>query len=211
MAKRLTPNQRAWQKEIERIDRFIQKNTSKGFLFSTDIIPERPTRITQKSLRELRSLRGKKLYSYSTYTLPTGEQVSGDVGEQYIKDTKGLQRLEDIVLRNVEEIINTWQPLTNWSEGFTRLKEQDKNIAKNILNGAIQRDGRTVVAARLEANATEVIKTIETICYGQSGKEKDGGDYAQSQLQYFNYLCLGRSLTLEENAAVTDFTEYQTV
>ena len=211
MAKRLTPNQRAWQKEIERIDRFIRKNTSKGFLFSTDIIPERPRRITQQALRELRSLRGKNLYSYSTYTLPTGEQVSGDIGAQYIKDTKGLQRLEDIVLRNVEEIIDTWQPLTNWSEGFTRLKEQDKNITRNILNGVIQRDGRAVVAARLEANATEVIKTIETICYGQSGKEKDGGDYAQSLLQHFNSLCSSRSLTLEENAAITDFSEYQTV
>ena len=217
--KRLTPNQKAWQREVERINRFTQRHGREGFQFNENIIPERPARIYKKDIQALKQMRGKKLYAQSTYILPSGETVSGVTGRQYIDIQRQLRkegetnllRAENLVINNVRDIIDTWQPELQWSEQFAELKRTDKNIANNILNGAIARDGADVVAARIEANAMRIKTLVEYICYGQSGSEKDGGDYAQSKLLEFSQIINGQPFSLTENSAITDFAEMQTV
>ena len=53
--KRLTPNQKAFYAEVERIQRAVKRYQKKGYVFSSDVIPEKPQRVTKKYLAELKS------------------------------------------------------------------------------------------------------------------------------------------------------------
>ena len=76
--KKLTPTQRAYQKERNRIKRFIRSAEKRGYEFSTDALPNIPKRITEASVRRLKKLTSKALYEKAVYVSPeTGEIVSG--------------------------------------------------------------------------------------------------------------------------------------
>ena len=212
MARRLTPIQRAWQQEVARIERFIKRNTPKGYEFK-DVIPPRPKRITQTKLKVLRSLRGMRLYELSTFTTPTGEHISGAEAR---RREKGVPRqatsetpptVSTVVLGNLQEVIDKWRPDPRWSDQFAQIKEDDKNRAKNILQGAINNLGVDVVAMNVERNAATLKDLIWDICYGQSGVKKDGGDYMNSRIQFFTALVYDRPLTMEQNLEITRLAE----
>ena len=50
-----TPNQQAYQKEINRINRFIKNASNRGFIFDrekiSELIPEKGSRITKRKLK----------------------------------------------------------------------------------------------------------------------------------------------------------------
>lgn len=233
MSKRLTPNQKAWEKEIARIERFMKKASRRGYVFNEDIIPARPARITKKRLSALKSMRGMKLYEQSTYYTPTGAVIPGASGPAYEKALKskiGKTKLKkypteaEIVRQNLKnlmarfnafgelmDLINSWSPKSEWSPEFTRLKTEDKDKAKNIIDGQIREKGADIIAQRVQEHADEIIDLVWYIIYGASGKEKDNGDYMQSQLTHLATLLKGESLTPEEARNLHDIAEAETI
>lgn len=78
---RLTPNQEAWKKEVNRLKRFIRNANRRGFIFPLDIIPSQPSRITEAALSRLRDLTPARMYSLGQYIDPqTGEIMGGTKG-----------------------------------------------------------------------------------------------------------------------------------
>lgn len=194
--KRLTPNQSEYQKELRRINRFIKRAEGRGYRFDKGIIPEMPTRVTKKQLDKVKELKPDVLYGSSTYLdTDTGNVVTGTEGRKIerrraaIKASKTRRYNEkggvgndynpphasDIVLDNLLNMIERWEPLPLWSSKFAEIKREDKDILHRILQGAIDKDGRNVVAARVEAQAERVMDLAEDILYGGSGKDKDMG------------------------------------
>lgn len=204
MKKRLTPNQKIFYSEIERIQRAVKRYQKKGYIFSDDIIPEKPARITKKYLTELKKLRGRKIAAQGTQTISKTRNLTRDVAGE-------PPRLTAMVLNNVRELLSTWQPLMRWSNKFVEIKKQDKNTLRHLLDGAIAEEGEANVAMRLEVNAEEVIRLVETIIYGNSGAARDGGDYARASIVAFGRIIKGRSLTLDESIELTEFSDFQTV
>ena len=82
-----TSLQKAYDKEIKRINRFIKNATKRGFVFNEEaiqeMIPERGKKITAKKIEILKKIKAPKLYSKATYINPeTGEVTSGFKGRE---------------------------------------------------------------------------------------------------------------------------------
>lgn len=87
MAKRKskqTPNQRAYAKQVKRIKQFIRRAEKRGYQFSENVLPKRPKRITQASIRKLALLTPEKLYQKAVYG---GEATAGEI----VKGTEGIK------------------------------------------------------------------------------------------------------------------------
>lgn len=52
----------------------------------------------------------------------------------------------DLVLQQVEDMIDNWEPPSTWSEWFAETKRRDRNTLKSMLDGAISANGRDAVA-----------------------------------------------------------------
>lgn len=73
----------AYLKEIKRLNKFIEQQTRKGFIFPKSIIPETPKTITKSSVERLQKITPDKMFELATYKHPkTGEIVSGVIGKQ---------------------------------------------------------------------------------------------------------------------------------
>ena len=59
--KRLTKRQKEWEYQRYLLQNRLAAAEKKGAVFAEDIIPEKPKRITQKSIEELKQIRGKKI------------------------------------------------------------------------------------------------------------------------------------------------------
>lgn len=113
-------------------------------------------------------------------------------------------------LENVREEIRRWTPQPNWTKSLADLKERDKSILENLLNGAIASQGEEAVARRLEENSVEINALLQEILYGSGSKEgnfKDGRTQVNFDLARFSAIIMGRSLTVEESMDLTDLAE----
>lgn len=219
-----SPNEVAYNKEIKRLKNFIRRAQKRGYSFSNYSIPEKPKRITKKSIEKLKLITPKQLYEKSTYyDIITDTRISGTEAQRLIrsraakkaaqtrfaKHTKsarteaGKPPVEsDDVLQYIFELIAQWSPDIRWSDGFTRLKEHDKNVMANEIRGAINELGEQQVARNAQINAAEVKTLAWHICYGNSGDKKDGSFNAD--LVSLLALLKGRALSQQEAKRLQD-------
>ena len=214
MVTKLTPNQKAWKKELKRLRQFIRRAEKRGYTFPTDAIPETPTRITKKQLSKIRGINPQALYSQATYyDSRTGHVFTGTEGrtlERKRAAQKGAETKrnkytppheEDTVLRMIEDMIDQWSPYPNWSDYFTRAKQEHKNLLKSLLENNIALYGRTEVARRLQAEADIVITLADEILYSSDE------DAVNLDLAHLATILKGAPLTPEESAYFTEAAE----
>lgn len=232
MPKKLTPNQQEWNRQVNRIKNFIRNAQKRGFRFDDSLIPTKPEVITKKRLQEIKSITPQKLYREATYIDPfTGIIMSGTerrtqerkivarkaaetrkVRKAETETDEDLPRYTDLVLQQVEDMIDNWEPPSTWSEWFAETKRRDKNTLKSMLDGAISSDGRDAVAKRCEEHATTIIGLTERILYdsGKNIRDKSGRIIVENMLVYineFSAIIMGRPLTVEESAQYADWQE----
>lgn len=86
MAKRKLNNQttKQYNKELRRIKQFIRRAEKRGYKFDDNIIPKKPKKITQGSVRKLKKIKPDYLYKKSVYggEATQGEIVTGLVGRK---------------------------------------------------------------------------------------------------------------------------------
>lgn len=221
MAK-LTTNQKEWNRHVKRINRFMRELRGQGFVF--DVTPEeligpKPRVITKSRLERLSKVKPETVrmssrivpewYKEGRKTPPKVSQKSAKT--QKTKQTRPkkpsmyLPREDVIILYNLEAEISRWSPMGNWTPFWSRQKEKDKNILKNILEGAISRDGRAVVALRLKSRDSEVNTLVQEILYGSGGKA--GYSLINLDLKRFSEIVNGRALTINEAKAIEKYIE----
>lgn len=110
----------------------------------------------------------------------------------------------DEVLMVIENLINTWSPSTIWSDTLETLKMADKNVALNILEGAIMDLGRERVARNAQDNARQIIYILDQILYASGSKNVTGRVGQQQNLADFAALIRGGALTKEEAQRIED-------
>lgn len=131
--KRLTPNQKAWNKEIERLIRFGKKHKIQMEL------PEKPTRVTKKSLAKIHAIRGRKALKigYIKVERPTvfttrtpegkivktrvkaGSEVNAEtVFNEVAPDTPNIKSAEMEFLAKVQEITTPIEKQPTFSESY---------------------------------------------------------------------------------------------
>lgn len=98
MAKRhkQTPTERAYSKQVRRIKQFISRAEKRGFHFNENVLPKRPNRITQASVRKLAKLTPEKLYQKAEYagSATYGEIVSGVKGRRLERSLRAKKAVE---------------------------------------------------------------------------------------------------------------------
>ena len=80
--KKLTNNQRAYEKERKRLQAGLRRWERKGFIFQESPIPDRPDRVTQKRLNQIRNLKPADLLRYAQVAGEGGEIISGSQAYQ---------------------------------------------------------------------------------------------------------------------------------
>lgn len=78
MAKKKWNNQtvKQYNKELKRIKQFIRRAEKRGYQFEDNIIPKKPKKITQGSVRKLKKINPDYLYKKSVYG---GEATQGEI------------------------------------------------------------------------------------------------------------------------------------
>lgn len=148
---------------------------------------------------------------YNPQDLPQDSDIiinnlTDEVGERFGNSFSNVP-FNDIALDDTMTQIADWTPSPQWSAGLTQAKEHDRNVLSNILQGAIQSQGREAVARRLEENSDRINNLISEILYGSGSAEgnfKDGRTQVNADLTVFSSIILGRSLNLEESIALTE-------
>lgn len=114
MAKRhkQTQAERDYSKQIRRVKQFIRRAEKRGYKFDEDVIPQRPKRITQASVRKLAKLTPEKLYQKAEYggVASYGEVVSGVKGarlERSLREKKATETRKYRLEEPRQEPINT--------------------------------------------------------------------------------------------------------
>ena len=125
MAKRRkqTPAERAYSKQVKRIKQFIRRAEKRGYQFSKDVLPQRPKRVTQASVRKLSKLTPEKLYQKAVYggLASYGEIVPGTEGvklERSLRTKKAAETRKYRLAEPKQEPTNTkgFVPPENISE-----------------------------------------------------------------------------------------------
>lgn len=70
-----------YMKERKRVQQFIRRAEKRGYSFDFEV-PKIPKKITRSSINRLKKATPKQLYEKATYTIATGEKVSGRKGQQ---------------------------------------------------------------------------------------------------------------------------------
>lgn len=115
MAKRKskqTSNQRAYAKQVKRIKQFIRRAEKRGYLFTENVLPQQPKRVTQASIRKLAQLTPEKLYQKAVYggEASGGEIVKGVEGiklERKVRAQKAAQTRKYRIAELTQEPTNT--------------------------------------------------------------------------------------------------------
>lgn len=192
------------KKELRRIKRFVKAAEKRGYTFSDNVIPSMPKKITVGTLRKVQKITPKTLYQKAVYTTLAGKKISGTARKKQeqinaAKKSAYTQKAKR-VLRTVREMLNSWAPDPRWTKPLADIKENAKNSVESILEGAINRLGEKQVAYNLEKNAKEVIKLVEEIIYGKSGRAfREGGlQDIQKNLARFMTLCYDSPITVDQ-------------
>ena len=128
MAKRRkqTPAERAYSKQVKRIRQFITRAEKRGYQFSEDVLPQRPKRVTQASVKKLAKITPEKLYKKAVYggLATMGEIVPAIEGlklERSLRAKKASQTRKYRLAHPTQQPTNTqgFEPPENISEDAT--------------------------------------------------------------------------------------------
>ena len=84
--KKLTENQKAYQKERRRLLQAVSRGKKQGYIFPEDVVPELPKRVTKKRLEKIQKIKPKDLYKKAVFVYEqTGEVVPTEQRRQEVK------------------------------------------------------------------------------------------------------------------------------
>lgn len=216
-----TPAEQAYNKELRRINRFIKAAEKRGFIFNLKILPPRPKKITEASVRRLKKITTGTLYKKASYQTDDFQILSGEearklersraskkAAETVQKPTtpqgprKGPPSIVDSVLATVEELIARFPDGNIWTDWQEKIHRKHKNMLEGMLNTQIMLYGRATIAYRFEKAAAQVVDLAEQIIYGDS-KEED----FQIDIQAMARIIKGENLNSEEILDSLDLAE----
>ena len=121
-----TPTERAYSKQVKRIKQFIRRAEKRGYQFSENLLPQKPKRVTQASVRKLAKLTPEKLYQKAVYggLASEGEIVLATEGvklERSLRAKKAAETRKYRLSEPTQESTNTpgFVPPENISEDGT--------------------------------------------------------------------------------------------
>jgi len=144
-------------------------------------------------------------------------QKDSEINEEEIRrkarkqaeDEQGLPRETEVAFNQIEDLINNWTESILWSEELKRIKRNDRNTLKSVLDGAISSLGREQVIRNCVNHERDLIDIVNRVLYGSGSKYKEysAREGVQIDINKFTEILYGRPLTVAESKDISDMME----
>lgn len=170
-----------YNKERNRIKRFIRNAEKRGYVFEPNIIPPKPKTITSGSVRRLSKIRPAQLYNkaYATSAV-TGQPITVEERKREIKQEASRKAWETRRRKKDQADYNRIKSNKEWQQMFHASKlvwdkvqsmlvnvgvqqSQSADLLNNLLNSEIEKYGTDTVLYSIAQASEDFLATCEVI------------------------------------------------
>lgn len=170
-----------YNKERNRIKRFIRNAEKRGYVFEPNLIPPKPKTITSGSIRRLSKIRPAQLYKKAyAISAVTGQPITVEQKKREIRAEASRKAWETRRRKKDQEDYNRIKSNTEWQKMFHTSKlvwdkvqsmianvgvqqSQSADLLNNLLNSQIKKYGADIVMYSIAQASEDFLATCEVI------------------------------------------------
>lgn len=170
-----------YNKERNRIKRFIRNAEKRGYVFEPDLIPPKPKRITSGSIRRLSKIRPAELYKKAyAISAVTGQPITVEQRKREIREAASRKAWETKRRKKDQADYNRIKTNKEWQQNFHASKlvwdkvqamianvgvqqSQSADLLSNLLNSQIEKYGADIVLYSIAQASEDFLATCEVI------------------------------------------------
>lgn len=170
-----------YNKERNRIKRFIRNAEKRGYVFEPNLIPPKPKTITSGSIRRLSKIRPAQLYKKAyAISAVTGQPITVEQRKKEIREEASRKAWETKRRKKDEEAYNRIKSNREWQQMFNASKlvwdkvqamiasvsvqqSVSADLLNNVLNSEIKKYGADSVLYSIAQASEDFLSTCEVI------------------------------------------------
>lgn len=170
-----------YNKERNRIKRFIRNAEKRGYVFETNLLPPKPKTITSGSIRRLSKIRPAQLYNKAyAISAVTGQPITVEQRKREIRQEASRKAWETRRRKKDQEEYNRIKTDREWQQTFHASKlvwdkvqsmianvgvqqSQSADLLNNLLNSEIEKYGVDSVMYSISQASEDFLSTCEVI------------------------------------------------
>lgn len=170
-----------YNKERNRIKRFIRNAEKRGYVFEPNLIPPKPKTITSGSIRRLSKIRPAQLYNKAyAISAVTGQPITVEQRKKEIREEATRKAWETRRRKKDQEEYNRIKSSREWQQMFHSSKlvwdkvqtmianvgvqqSQSADLLSNLLNSEIEKYGTDSVLYSIAQASEDFLSTCEVI------------------------------------------------
>lgn len=170
-----------YNKERNRIKRFIRNAEKRGYVFEPNLIPPKPKTITSGSIRRLSKIRPAQLYNKAyAISAVTGQPITVEQRKREIRAAAARKAWETRRRKKDQEDYNRIKTNKEWQRMFHASKlvwdkvqtmianvgvqqSQSADLLSNLLNSEIEKYGADIVLYSVSQASEDFLSTCEVI------------------------------------------------
>lgn len=170
-----------YNKERNRIKRFIRNAEKRGYVFEPNLIPPKPKTITSGSIRRLSKIRPRELYKKAyAISAVTGQPITVEQRKREIREEatrkawETRRRKKDQADYKRIKTNNEWQKMFHasklvWDKVQAMIanvgvqQSQSADLLNNLLNSQIEKYGADIVLYSIAQASEDFLSTCEAI------------------------------------------------
>lgn len=170
-----------YNKERNRIKRFIRNAEKRGYVFEPNLIPPKPKTITSGSIRRLSKIRPAGLYKKAyAISAVTGQPITVEQRKREIREQAARKAWETRRRKKDQEDYNRIKSNREWQQTFNVSKlvwdkvqamiasvsvqqSQSADLLNNLLNSEIEKYGADSVLYSIAQASEDFLSTCEVI------------------------------------------------
>lgn len=170
-----------YNKERNRIKRFIRNAEKRGYVFEPNLIPSKPKTITSGSIRRLSKIRPAQLYNKAyAISAVTGQPITVEQRKREIREEASRKAWETRKRKKDQADYNRIKSNREWQQTFHAAKlvwnkvqsmistvgveqSQSAELLNNLLNSEIEKYGADSVMYSIAQASEDFLSTCEAI------------------------------------------------
>lgn len=170
-----------YNKERNRIKRFIRNAEKRGYVFEPNLIPPKPKTITSGSIRRLSKIRPAQLYNKAyAISAVTGQPITVEQRKKEIREEASRKAWETRRRKKDQEEYDKIKTKREWQQMFNASKlvwdkvqsmiasvsvqqSQSADLLNNLLNSEIKKYGADSVLYSISQASEDFLSTCEVI------------------------------------------------
>lgn len=170
-----------YNKERNRIKRFIRNAEKRGYVFEPNLIPPKPKTITSGSIRRLSKIRPAQLYKKAyAISAVTGQPITVEQRKREIREAASRKAWETRRRKKDQADYNRIKTNREWQQMFHASRQvwgkvqsmianvgvqqsQSADLLNNLLNSQIEQYGADIVLYSIAQASEDFLSTCEVI------------------------------------------------